>query len=251
MPSSKDLKRLTRSRMKKTGESYTAARAQLIAKRTGPPARPAVADYAELAGLSDAAVRKATGRDWKSWVRELDAAGAVRLPHRDIARLVHDSFAVGDWWAQGVTVGYERIRGLREKGQRRGGGFEINKSKTLPVAVDVLYDAFATARVRKRWLGGVDLTVQRATPPKSIRLLWSDGTRVEAYLQAKGPAKSQVQVQHRGLPSRAVADTMRALWTDRLAKLEGLLTVRPRGTGTSAGVRGRSRASSTRHERVR
>ena len=33
MPTGKDLKRLVRARMKKTGESYTAARAQLLKKK--------------------------------------------------------------------------------------------------------------------------------------------------------------------------------------------------------------------------
>jgi hypothetical protein len=249
MPTSKDLKRLTRSRMKKTGESYTAARAQLIAKKPGSPAGRARADYAKTAGMSDAAVKKATGRDWKTWVRELDAAGAAQRSHRDIARLVKDVFAVGAWWSQSVTVGYERIRGLREKGQRRGGGFEISKSRTFPVPVDMLYAAFATARARKRWLGGVDLTVKKATARKTIRLLWADGTPVEAYFLAKGPAKSQVQIQHRGLSSRAAAETMRGLWANRLAKLSEMLGGRQ--PAPSASDRGRSRASSMPPERVR
>jgi hypothetical protein len=227
MPTSKDLKRLVRGRMKKTGESYTAARAQLIAKKKG--AVPTGPSPAELAGVSDAAVKKATGRDWKSWVRELDAAGAARLPHRDIARLVHGRFGTGDWWSQTVTVGYERIRGLREKGQKRGGGWEISKSKTVPVALGALYGAFATARARARWLGQADVKLKKATARKSIRLLWSDGTPVEAYFLAKGRSKSQVQVQHGGLPSRAAADEMRALWTNQLAELAALLTAPRRG----------------------
>ena len=44
MPKQKDLKRLVRERMAKTGESYTAARAQLITKRN-----PSPDEYAELA----------------------------------------------------------------------------------------------------------------------------------------------------------------------------------------------------------
>lgn len=44
MPKQKDLKRVIRSRMQKTGESYTAARAQLLRKR-----EPAT-DYAAKAG---------------------------------------------------------------------------------------------------------------------------------------------------------------------------------------------------------
>jgi hypothetical protein len=42
MPTGKDLKRLVRDRMKKTGESYTAARMQLLKKKPV-AARPAEA----------------------------------------------------------------------------------------------------------------------------------------------------------------------------------------------------------------
>ncbi len=62
MPINKDLKHLTRSRMKKTGESYTTARAQLL-RRKGRPAPTVVPEskFAELAGMSDDALKKKTG----------------------------------------------------------------------------------------------------------------------------------------------------------------------------------------------
>jgi len=65
---SKDLKRLIRARMAKTGESYTAARAVLTERRE----RAQAADYAATAGMSDAAVAKKTGKDWRGWVDLLD-----------------------------------------------------------------------------------------------------------------------------------------------------------------------------------
>src|SRR5438093_3737369 len=112
MPKQKDLKRIVRSRMQKTGESYTAARFQLLKKKEP--------DHAELAGMSEAAITRATGRTWSAWVKTLDAVHATEKPHRDIARYV-SSLGLPDWWSQTVTVGYERIRGLRDKGQRRDG----------------------------------------------------------------------------------------------------------------------------------
>ncbi len=58
MPTDKDFKRLVRGRMQKTGESYTTARAHLRKQQptTAAPARPAPApaNYAKLAGRSDA-----------------------------------------------------------------------------------------------------------------------------------------------------------------------------------------------------
>jgi hypothetical protein len=107
MPIQKDLKRIVRSRMKKTGESYTAARLQLVKKKHEP-----LPDYAALAGQSDEAVSRRTGHTWPEWVRILDAKGAATMEHPAIARMV-SGLGVPDWWSQTVTVGYERIKGLR------------------------------------------------------------------------------------------------------------------------------------------
>ncbi len=223
MPKNKDLKRLARTRMRKTGESYTAARRRLLEKKEG-PAAPGP-DYAGLAGMTDEAVRAKTGRTWKQWTQVLDAVDAAELPHAEIARHVHEEHGVPGWWAQTVTVGYERIRGLREIGQRRSGSYEANKSKTVPVPLADLYAAFATARARRRWLGDAELTVRKATPEKSMRISWRDGTSVEVYFYAKGKAKSQVALQHRRLGNREQAERMKRFWSERLAALADQLGV--------------------------
>lgn len=228
MPQHKDLKRLTRARMQKTGESYTTARAQLLAKKeqrtsaSGGDA-PGPAEYAALAGMSDQAVATRTGSTWAGWVRTLDAHGAASKPHREIARHLQESHGLPGWWAQTVTVGYERIKGLREVGQRRGGTYEANKSKTFPVPLSRLYRAFSDSGTRKRWLPGAQLTVRKATPERSMRLTWEDGTSVELYFTAKGEARSQVQVQHTKLAGKADVDDRKAYWGERLTALAGLL----------------------------
>jgi hypothetical protein len=216
MPKQKDLKRLIRSRMKKTGEAYTAARLQLLHKKSEPKA-----DHAALAGMSDSAISKRTGRTWAQWVRVLDAAGAAEKPHRDIARYV-SSLGLSSWWSQTVTVGYERIRGLRERGQRRGGGYEANKSRTFPVPVEELFDAFANARKRRRWLP-VKVAVRSATPHKYFRMTWEDGAPVQAGFTSRGPSKSAVAVTHEKLPDRAAADAARKNWSEYLDRLGEVL----------------------------
>ena len=167
MPRDKDLKRLVRTRMQKTGEAYTAARAQILSKprrKTSPAPK---LDYAELAGTSDATIKQKTGCTWERWVKALDHHGAAEMSHTDIARLVHTTYKVDGWWSQTVTVGYERIKGLRAKGQRRDGSYEVNKSRTFGVPVTALYDAWADPRVRGRWLDGESVKVRTATRPKN------------------------------------------------------------------------------------
>jgi uncharacterized protein YndB with AHSA1/START domain len=253
MTKQKDLKRVVRTRMRKTGESYTAARVQVLARRgagakepapaalepapistttkpkrvtTAKAAGPAV-DYAALAGYSDETIAAKTGCTWQKWVEHLDWFGAADKPHREIAQHVHEKFGVPGWWAQAVTVGYERIRGLRDVGQRRGGAYEASKSKTFPVPVERLFAAFAEPAMRRRWLPGVELAVRKATPGKSIRITWEDGTPVEVWLQSKGEGKSVAAIAHRKLPDRARVEELKRYWGERLDALAGQLAAGP------------------------
>ncbi len=218
MPLQKDLKRLIRNRMQKTAESYTAARSQILTRNTPPAAR-----FAELAAMSDDAVRAKTGRTWKQWVRELDSVDAIAKSHKEIAKHVYDSYDVSGWWAQTVTVGYERIRGLREIGQKCDGSFDANKSKTFAVPVTKLYRAFSVKRTRERWLPKIDLKIRTSTADKSMRITWPDDTSVHAYFTAKGANKSQIAIQHVGLPDKKDIAARKEFWAERLTALGDIL----------------------------
>jgi len=232
MPANKDFKRLVRSRMQKTGEAYTTARAQLLKQKPATArsatarsatVRPAAVDYARLAGRSDAIIKERTGCTWERWVKALDYAQAYTWTHREIARHVHEKYKVAGWWAQAVTVGYERIKGLRALGQRRDGSFEANKSRTFSVPLVRLYRAFNDARTRAQWLPGVDLTVRTATRGKSMRITWPDRTSVAVGFSGRGAGKSQVAVQHEKLADRAAQARMKQYWAERLDALGQVL----------------------------
>jgi hypothetical protein len=233
MPANKDFKRLVRGRMQKTGESYTTARAHLLKQKPAAAAAPAAArtstahpaavDYAKLAGRSDAIIKERTGCTWERWVKALDHAQAYTWKHREIAKHVHEKYKVPGWWAQTVTVGYERIKGLRAVGQRRDGSFEATKSRTFSVPLVRLYRAFHDARARAQWLPGVDLTVRTATRGKSMRITWPDRTSVAVGFASRGAGKSQVAVQHEKLADRAAAARMKQYWAERLDALKQVL----------------------------
>ena len=225
MPTNKDFKRLVRARMRKTGEAYTTARAQLLNKKHVPAPAPVAttADYATLAGRSDAAVKAQTGCTWERWVKALDRVAAHTWPHRRIAQYVHEKYKVPGWWAQTVTVGYERIKGLRAIGQRRDGAFEATRSKVFAVPLPRLYRAFSDTRTRARWLPNVDLTVRTATRNKSMRITWPDSTSVQLGFSRKGVSKAQVQIQHGKLPDRAASTRTKQYWAERLDALGNVL----------------------------
>jgi hypothetical protein len=180
-------------------------------------------DYATLARMSDAAVQAATGCTWEKWVYVLDRKKAHEWEHKEIARYVHETYKVPGWWSQTVTVGYERIKGLREKGQRRGGSYEASKSKTYPVPISRLYAAWKDGRLRKKWLPKAKLVIRAAQEDRSLRITWPDGTSVACWFTSKSSGKSSVQVQHTGLATRADIAVRKAYWAERLAALGEVL----------------------------
>ena len=248
MTTQKDFKRLVRGRMQKTGESYTTARAHLLTPvekpkaqgngasvelngQTAPvtqneaaPAPPKVqaADFAKIAGMSDEKVKEKTGCTWESWVFALDHVEAYNWPHSEIARYVHEKYQVPNWWTQTVTVGYERIRGLREKGQRRSGTWGASKSKTINAAAGTVFRSFKQPKLRSAWLAS-KVVIRASVPNKSLRITWADGTSVEVYIVSKGRSKSQVAVEHTRLASRQDAERMKAFWAQRLGDLAAKL----------------------------
>jgi len=224
MPREKDLKRLVRARMKKTGEAYTAARAQIIKKTatkkssTGATAAPAIStrkiDYAALAGMSDAVVKEKTGCTWKAWVGALDYHGAAKMSHAEIAKLIKTEFEVGSWWTQMVTVGYERIKGLRARGQQRDGTFGATKSRTFNVPVETLFNAWKDATTREQWLPGQAFECgrqQRRNPCASIgRTAASSPWASFRRARAKVPSRSSIPSFPTGKRSRASKNTGRS-----------------------------------------
>ncbi|HYH27348.1 MAG TPA: hypothetical protein VEA19_01065, partial [Actinomycetota bacterium] len=204
-------KRAVRARMSKTGERYTAARRNLSS----------VPDPSEVdLGHSEASVRKGTGHGWRHWLRLLDAWGATKKTHKQIAQHLREEQGVSGWWSQAVTMGYERARGMRAVNQSAAGVFYVSVSKTVNVPVKDLFRAFVDAGARRRWLEPGLLSRRTASEYRSARFDFrDDGSRVVAGFESKEPSKSMVAVQHERLKDGKAVEEMRAFWRERLARL--------------------------------
>lgn len=169
--------------------------------------------------MSDEAVKAKTGKTWKEWFALLDKAGARKLTHKEIARLLSEKFGVGPWWCQSVTVAYEQQTGRRVTHEKTD-GFQISVSRTIDVPLTKLYRAFSTEEARNAWLRENGLVVRKATPNKSMRVTWIDQkSSLEVNFYEKGASKSQVVVQHSKLPNSRTAVKMKTYWTMALGRL--------------------------------
>ena len=178
-------------------------------------------------GVSDAAVQRATGKSWDEWFALLDAWQGTTHSHTEIARHVHEAYGIDGWWAQSVTVGYERARGMRALHERPD-GFSMNASKTFAVPVERLFAAFVEQEERERWLEAVELRARTSQPHKSARFDVLPGeTRLAVTFIAKGPAKAVAQLQQDRLTSAEGVTHWKALWKEQLAHLATYLGEEP------------------------
>ncbi len=224
MPKNKDLKRLVRARMAKTGESYTAARAQIVGE-SGDDGLSATwllpPDHEGLAGQTDATMLRRTGRSWSEWVQTIDAFGGREQPHpaiaREVKRLLEDEYG---WWAQTVTVGYERLIGRRAVGMTCDGDFQASKSKTVRATQSVVFDALRGLAEDPEWLG--PLVFHGATEPKSLRFR-EDGSHASLWLADKGGDRCTVSVSHTKLATADDVTAAKEAWARRLGWLAEVL----------------------------
>jgi hypothetical protein len=235
MTEDRNLKHAIRARAAKTGESYTAARIHVLKalQKRAPKARvaPAPPTSPRPSGLSDAAVLAKTGRRLDHWFGLLDAFRAGEKGHTAAARHLREDHGIPGWHAQGITVAYERARGLRAVNEAAS-GFQVAVSKMVPADLETTLSALRPS-VRKSWLAGADPGLRRALeaalapgakglvrgPKRSrVRFKW-DGTSVELVFEPRGKGTSVVASNTKLKDAKQVAER-RGQWRVALDALK-------------------------------
>lgn len=252
MTRARALKSLIRARAAKTGERYTTARRHVMARLqagrtpdvppepTPPPALHApVIVSSPVGAVTDARCRERTGHDLAHWFGVLDRFGAVQQGHTAAARHLREARGVGSWYSQGITVAYERARGLRAVNERPD-GHAFSATKTVHASSNAVVAAFAEARRRGEWASGVSGAwaaavaagldgatsrgfVVKADGQARCRFRW-DGSVVEIRLQPKAGGRTVVVVDHGKLASPELVRQRRVEWRAALAALADYLT---------------------------
>jgi uncharacterized protein YndB with AHSA1/START domain len=248
MTQRKKLKKTIRARAGKTGESYTAARRQVLLARgervrpaPAPPPSPRPPERPTLpvrAGMSEASVVKKTGHGFDHWFAVLDAFGVPDRGHNAAATHLYEEHGVPGWYCQMITVAYEQARGLRRPNQSCTGDFQVSVSKAVPASVEAVARAFTDARRRQAWLREADPGLARALVvafdgPKPVQLKqrdarnarlryrW-DGSVVEIRITGKATGATVV-ADNTKLADSGEVEHRRALWKTALEVLKAQL----------------------------
>jgi hypothetical protein len=250
MTRARALKQVIRARAAKTGERYTTARRHVLdglGPRSEPVLRPTVPAPADVTATtatppaasrgvpSDAKVREKTGHGFDYWFAVLDRFGGAAKGHTALARHLYADHSVPGWHSQGITVAYERARGVRAANQRCDGEYEVSVSKVVSGTVADVVRAITDKRVRARWMKGISGplpealasaldspaskgVVVRADGLARYRYNWG-GTTVQLYIMPKAGGKASLVVTNSKLADSAMVEQRRALWRSALTAL--------------------------------
>ncbi len=215
MTQQESFKRRIRARMAKTGERYLAARRALIEKAGGERRRPWVSEPE----TSDEAVRAATGRGWDDWCDLIDAWPGRADGHSAIAAYLQDHLDVDGWWAQSVTVGYERITGRRLPHQRPDGTFTAGKSRTIAVNGDVLRKMLLDDQLRADLFPGKQTELRSKPTSKVPRVAIGPGT-AQIAIEPRRDGRTKVVISHERLPTLDDVAEWRFYWSEWLDAID-------------------------------
>jgi hypothetical protein len=209
-------KRRVRTRMAKTGEKYSAARRVLIDRSASNGGkRKWVADP----GHSDETIREATDKGWDEWCDLLDAWPGHTEGHTAIAAYLIDELGVPGWWAQTVTVGYERITGLRLRYQGPDGTFTANKSRTMTLDVDALRELLLDDGDRADLFPGFETELRSKPTSKVPRIRIGPGV-AQISIDPRGDGRAVIAVMHEKLPSADDVEEWKQYWGDWLEAVD-------------------------------
>lgn len=221
MTSQESFKKRIRARMARTGERYGAARRALLERAAPAPTSSAWVAQPEH---SEETIQRETGRSWNEWVSAIDAGPGRGAGHTAIATWVRDDQQIDAWWAQGVTVGYERITGLRLPGQMPDGTFTISRSRTLDLDLEAFRAALWDESDRAELFPGFTVTARSRPGTKAPRFALADGEdgRALGVLQVSmDPVKDRTRIvmTHEKLPSLEAGETWQGFWAEWLTAL--------------------------------
>jgi hypothetical protein len=215
MTRNRSFKRRIRARMAKTGEKYGAARRILLEQAATRDVRSWGSDPEH----SDAIIRDNTGRGWDEWRDLIDAWPGHEDGHGAVATWLQEEHGVPGWWAQSVTVGWERITGRRLPHQVADGTFTANRSATIHTDHVALGEMLRDDAELADLLPGWDAERRSRPTSKNVRIGLGSGV-VEIAIVPKDDRRATVHVSHAKLSSPAEVTHWKAFWADWLAALD-------------------------------
>lgn len=192
--------------------------------------------------MNDQAIVEATGASLDQWADRIEEAGLGHASHKAIVDHLHRSHSVSYWWAQEITVEYEKRIGRRVVGQTQDGLFQVGVSKTLNAPAGAVWRYLESEAGRTALFGsasggfaevaalegedanGVRVKTTTYVPESHVRMQWQrpdwiDASILQIRVTKKASSKSTLSFHQEKLPSEVARHEMRERWRNVCAAI--------------------------------
>jgi uncharacterized protein YndB with AHSA1/START domain len=207
--------------------------------------------------INESLVVARTGRTFHDWFTIIEGFEGFRKGHKAIAKHLAEDHGMSLWYAQTITVQYERDRvgGESDEAERSR---TLSIQRTIGVAISRAFeawthqnrlaawnhpDALVDARVGGRIMDGDFLCgeILDLESPKLLRFSFENprfrpGSSIDVEFFVKGGLRTLVRLTHTGLGCKSEADEAKAYWNAALDSLRAYLET---GAGISRADWGR------------
>jgi hypothetical protein len=179
----------------------------------------------QTSGSNIAALERASGQSWATWLTVFAQHNASTLTHTEVARIAKSSMPDGvsnpEWWAQAAAIAYRQHTGARVPGQSSAGDFRVGVSRTVAHDRDAAIAQWITLFGESSHRGHTLTDVRQSRTQK--RSFWRaslfDAGKVEAAAASQGAGRCTVTISHTGLLEADHIESWRAHWKVCLSKL--------------------------------
>jgi len=192
--------------------------------------------------LSEKAYQEATGQSKEYWFKKLkDKEQGQVLSHKELAEYLATYNEVSFWWAQSITVDYEKKNGRRVTGETGTSGFQIGVSKTLHCTVERGWQILLSPEGQSLWLQpDVELKIEKGAscrredgfsakvrvwnPNSHLRLSWQlsqwdQPSILQIRCLPKAEDRCIITFHQEKLPDQYWREQMKSHWKEILIRL--------------------------------
>lgn len=197
--------------------------------------------------IKDTSVMKATGKPLAHWFNTIENSKRGNLSHKEIANFLHKECGLTPWWAQEVTVLYEKSIGRRVTGQTQDSGFQVGISKTLPIRKEALWDIITSPKGFALIVGdetdaknainqnqtsktGIEYRITTYEAYSHMRMQWRlpewmDYSILQVRVIEQRSGNAALTFHQEKMASKKIREEMRQYWKDRFDRLKILANV--------------------------
>lgn len=170
--------------------------------------------------MNTRSIEKGTGVSWENWLAFLDKY--KNLEHPAMAKLInqhiinHGKSENPGWWAQSVTVEYEKHTGRRQAGVEKDGTRTFSVNRRRSGNIDAVFDEWCEHVKEKTSFNDVDFVgeprVTKTDNWRYYRIDLSDGTKVTLSVAIITDTTSALSLTHERIKSVQEMHEWKSYW---------------------------------------